>query len=293
MQLLKTFIKDMSDGRKKVEIVSIYSTLAWMLVFTGWFLSGCQTGSQQTQAASAPAHTPSPVPAPTPSTELQKRIDTLQLDLAAHKAQVEQLKVDNADLKIQILEYAALIQELQGRSSNQQQRLDAAIVEVVRSKARLRSLESKAEAASTIAEAEIAISGLKKQITADDADAREEVSKTDQLVKMSANEFEARNFGGALYLANQAKAQAQALQLGYHREKTAAQTDETPFAQPLPLTCLKNSNLRNGPGLDKKILNVLVKGTRVMGYAYKEGWVRVETLDGQPGWISQSLISTR
>lgn len=293
MQLSNALMVGARDGRKKKATLPVQFTLILIFLCAGWLVAGCHTAAYPTQPVSEPAPAQNPSPAPKPSPDLQKKIETLHGDLASHKAQVEQLKVDNASLKIQILEYAALIQDLQGRSNSQRQRLDAAIVEVVRSKARLRSLESKAEAASTIAEAEIAISGLKKQIVLDDTDAHEEVSKTDQLVRMSVLEFKARNFGGALYLASQAKTQAQALQLGYQREKAAGQEDETPFAQPLPLTCLKNSNLREGPGLDKKIIDVLAKGTRVMGHAYKEGWVRVEALDGRSGWLSQSLISTR
>ena len=263
----------------------IYLKLAFAGLFSCGVTTGCLTGTHQAQ----PVPTPSPAPSPTQ----QNRIEELDIALASHKAQVEQLKRDNASLNIQILEHKSLIKDLQSRLGNQQQRLDAAIVEVVRSKARLRSLESKAEAASTIAEAEIAISGLKKQITAGVTGAHEEVSKADQLLMMSAMEFRLSNFGGALYLANQAKGQAQAVQLRYRSDKRAAQEDETPFTQPLPLKCLKNTNLRRGPGLDRKIVDVLVEGTEVMGYAYQEGWVRVETLDGRSGWLSRSLISVR
>ena len=42
--------------------------------------------------------------------------------------------------------------------------LDEAVVEVVRTKAKLRSIESRAEAASSMAEAEIALKGLAERI---------------------------------------------------------------------------------------------------------------------------------
>ncbi len=242
---------------------------------------------------------PEVVPPPPPPSDqniaMQRENETLRRALTDSNQAVERLEQDIAGLKIQVLEYEAIVHNLRSRSDGQQKRLEAAIVDVVRSKAKLRSLESKAEAASTIAEAEIAVTALKSQVSSSDVVLQEEMATADQLLDMSAKEFKAQNFGGALYLANQTKGQVRALQMRLSSdEKRTTLEGETPFAQPLPLKVLKDkSNLREGPGLDKKISGRLNKGALLMGHSYKDRWIRVETPEGMTGWIFQSLVGAR
>jgi hypothetical protein len=169
---------------------------------------------------------------------------------------------------------------------------DEAILEVVRTKAKLRSLESKAEAASEMAEAEIAVKALKVQLRG--RGAGPDVSKAEQLLKISAEEFNKENYGGALYLASQAKGHIRASQMRIvSPEKIESVVGETLFAQPVPLKVLTTSNLRQGPGLKSKILAKLEKGTTLVGYSYKGRWVRVTSEGGASGWIYQTLVGGR
>ncbi len=234
------------------------------------------------------------VPPPDSIAELTAKNKSLQTALSEKDDEILALEKDVADLNMKVLEYEAVIGDLQKRSDDHQQRLDEAIIEVVRTKARLRSLESKAEAASTIAEAEIAVSALKKEIPAADSIMREEILMAENLLSMSTREFKASNFGGALYLANQSKGQTRAVRVwlkGGSKKPPAG--DEKRFVQPLPLVVLANSNLRSGPGIDNDVLATLTKGTSVTGHAYKGRWVRVETAEGVTGWLFRPLISTR
>jgi hypothetical protein len=225
---------------------------------------------------------------------LTKQNKELHTALSSSDATIQDLEQKIAGLKIQLLEYETLIKENQGYAEAQQRRLDAAIIEVVRTKARLRSLESKAEAASTIAEAEIAVNALKKQAASSDIIPQEELSTVDQLLKMSSSEFRSQNFGGALFLANQTKGQVRDLQMRMRGSPdTAAIEGETTFAQPLPLKLLKKSNLRKGPGVEHKILLTLEKDNLVTGYSRRGDWIRVTTSDGQTGWLFQSLVGAR
>ena len=57
------------------------------------------------------------------------------------------------------------------------------------------------------------------------------------------------------------------------------------FVQPLPLMVLKKSNLRQGPGPKNKIVKTLEKNALVVGYSYKNNWVKVRSEDGVEGWI--------
>jgi hypothetical protein len=251
-----------------------------------WVVTGCWHRFQEPAAA--------PVQTAPETLAMGNKIKDLQSELASRNQKIQAMEKEIAGLKMQIISNEALAKDMARWAENQQQRLDAAIVEVVRTKARLRSLESKAEAASTIAEAEIAVNALKKRAPSADEATREEIAAADQLLKMSMEEFQARNFGGALYLASQAKGQVRAVQMQISGgAETATLKGVKPFAQPLLLKLIKNSNLRQGPGLDQKILATLSKGTQVTGYAYKESWVKVKTKDGLTGWLFQSLVDVR
>ena len=118
------------------------------------------------------------------------------------------------------------------------------------------------------------------------------MATADQLLNMSINEFKAQNFGGALYLANQTKGQIRLVQDRLDKTTDGIVIEgESPFAQPLTLQVLKDDcNLREGPGFQYKIIGKLSKDAVVVGFSFKENWIRVETKDGISGWIFQTLI---
>ena len=224
--------------------------------------------------------------------------DKLQRTLAKREASLEELEEEKARLQLRLLERDAQIRQLEERASSQQVMLDAAIQEVVRAKAKFRSLESKAEAASEMAEAEIALKTLKAKLKGQARDP--ELIKAQELLKMSAGEFNKENFGGALYLTSQAKGHIRAgqIRLG-SREKVARMKRLPPmegevlFALPLPLQVVTTSNLRKGPDLESEVLTTLEKGTPLTGYSYKGPWVRVTEKDGTSGWVFQTLVGGR
>ena len=137
-----------------------------------------------------------------------------------------QLEQRVARLELRLLERDAQLEE-------QQARLDEARREVVRAMAKLQTLASRAEAASAMAEAEIALQSLK---TAAAPQVAPEIGQAAQLLQQSTSEFDKRNYGGALYLANQAKSV-----VGASRERVAGgvrgslRPGEVLFALPLRL----------------------------------------------------------
>jgi hypothetical protein len=218
----------------------------------------------------------------------------LKDDLATSQSENDRLQSAVTNLEIRILQQQALVNELERRVDAQQKRLDDAITEVVRTKSKLRSIESKAEAASTIAEAEIAVRSIKNRIETKQRDKLDELKKAERLLEMSMREFKAQNYGGALYLAVQSKNQVSAggRRLREHDE-TARVNGEVAFDQPLTLSLTKNTNLRAGPGLSQPILMTLQQGRAIVGYAYMRSWIRVHTEDGMVGWVHQSLVRAR
>jgi len=194
-----------------------------------------------------------------------------------------------AKLQLRLLERDAQLRQLRERQESLQKKLDEAILEAVRAKAKLRSLESRAEAASAMAEAEIAVKTIRGRTPERQKDP--ELLQVERFLDMSAKEFEKENYGGALYLASQAT-NLLAVTQGplVSGEQIAPVAGEVLFAAPLALQITKTSNVREGPGLDFRVVATLEKGTRVTGHSYKGQWVRVLG-DGRSGWVFQTLVS--
>ncbi|MFL5401776.1 MAG: SH3 domain-containing protein [Gemmatimonadales bacterium] len=212
-----------------------------------------------------------PRPAPRRSTalsqsaraELDRRIARLELALMEKEAQVDDL----------------------------QSRLDATRQEVVRAMAKLQTLATRAEAASGMAEAELALQPLK---TVAGQPSAPEAEQARRLLQESSAEFEKENYGGALYLANQAKTMAAA---GRGRltldERVTERPGETPFDLPIELTAVSGGNVREGPGLNAKIAFEVQPGDSLTGYSYVDEWIRISDEAGRGGWIFRTLITRR
>jgi hypothetical protein len=191
--------------------------------------------------------------------ELEQRMARLQLELLERDAQVEQL------------------QELLAETRR----------EVVRAMARLQTLATRAEAASGMAEAEIALEALRAAVGSEGS---REVAQAEQLLIESAAEFNKPNYGGALYLADQARrvaAAAEAREVGGQRR-----SGEVPFELPVPLLVMTRSNVREGPGRQFAILFTLDEGSRLTGHSHTDEWVRVTDGEGREGWIFHTLVGS-
>lgn len=205
-----------------------------------------------------------------------------QESAAKQRVASRELEERIVELQLHLLEQEAHMKELQ-------RKLDEAIAEVVRAKAKLHSVESKAETASTMAEAEIALKALEARMTGKEKGS--EAVQAEQLLKMSLQEFEKQNYGGALYLVNQAKDFIKAgearLKSQEHLETRAG---EVFFAAPIALRMLRTGNVREGPGSNFRVLFALEKGTPLVGHSRKGQWVRIEDQTGRAGWTSYTLV---
>ena len=217
--------------------------------------------------------------------EQQAESKKLQEALARQTTANEELEASTARLQLLLLEKEALAKDLE-------RRLGEAILEVVRAKAKLRSLESKAEAVSTLAEAEIALKTLKNNLPG--TDRNPDVLQAETLLRASGSELKKENYGGALYLATQAKTIINESQVrSQGRNAAPLLSGEVPFAMPVPLRLVGSSNIRQGPGLDSKVLSTLQDGAALVGYSYKGLWVRVRNEDIHDGWVYYTLIAGR
>src|SRR3989449_588338 len=191
-----------------------------------------------------------------------------------------------ARLELKVLEQEAQVDELQSR-------LDDARREVVRAMAKLQSLATRAEAASGMAEAEIALQAL-RAANGNNAPPSPEYGQGGQLLQLATTEFDQQNYAGALYLATEAKnAAAAGRGRGASDDRSATRRGEVPFALPLRLQTTGRANVREGPGAGVKVLFTLEGGGAIVAYAYVDQWVRIRDDSDRPGWIHQTLVDRR
>ena len=132
----------------------------------------------------------------TPAPERVAAVDTVVVRAAAD-AELEQRV---AALQFQLLERTAQVEDVQ-------RQLEGTRQEVVRQMARLQTLASRANAASTMAEAEIGVEAL----TAAEGNGEvPEATQARHFLELSTTEFADENYAGALYLASQARSVARA-----------------------------------------------------------------------------------
>src|SRR5574341_395891 len=120
-----------------------------------------------------------------------------------------------------------------------------------------------------------------------------ELSQAEQLLKLSGDEFAAENYGGALYLANQAKSAARAGETRVAAERLTPRPGEVTFEVPVPLRVVSRGNVREGPGANFPVVFTLEAGTPVSGHSYANDWVRIVDDDGRAGWIARGLVTGR
>ncbi|MEO6059171.1 MAG: SH3 domain-containing protein [Candidatus Limnocylindria bacterium] len=186
-----------------------------------------------------------------------------------------------ARARVQLLERTA-------RLADMERRLAESTTEVVRAMARLRTLATRAEAASAIAEAEVTLQQLRGRAG---EQAPPEVAQSEAALRSASAAFDAENFGGAVYLATQAKRTTTAGR-GRLAESgdTAPRAGERPFALPVPLTTTSNANLRAAPSGSASVVSTVPAGTPLTAYSYEQDWLKVSTAQGLSGWVNQSVV---
>jgi len=183
--------------------------------------------------------------------------------------------------------------EQEAQVSDLQTRLDEARREVVRAMAKLQSLATRAEAASGMAEAEIALQAL-RSASGTNSPVPPEWSQGTQLLQLATTEFDQQNYAGALYLATEAKnAAATGQRRATNDDRGATRKGEVPFALPLRVQTTGRANIREGPGSNFKVLFTLEDGVALVAYSYVDQWVRVVGDGDRTGWIHQTLIGRR
>jgi hypothetical protein len=196
------------------------------------------------------------------------------------------VKDADAEKRAARLELAMLARDAQ--IEDLQTRLDDTRAEVVRAMAKLQSVASRAQAASAMAEAEVVLQTMKPIGTNDPPP---EIAQVTRLVRQSSTEFDKQNYGGALYLANQAKTAASAYRGRLGSNRGEARPGETLFAVPIKLKASAKGNVREGPGTNFGISFSAAPGDSLTAYSYADEWIRITDDTGRSGWIHRTLVS--
>ncbi|MEJ2203844.1 MAG: SH3 domain-containing protein [Gemmatimonadota bacterium] len=222
---------------------------------------------------------PEPVPVEEP---MPIRADTVVVEV--EPPEMAQMERRIAALQLQLLERDAQNRRLAERLNETRQ-------ELVRNMAKLQSQASRAEAASGIAEAEIALQAL---ASVEGGSTSPEYSEGLALLAQSSSQFEAGNFGGALYLAAYARSTAGEGQSRL-RENDGRElvSGESVFLLPVSLSTTSRSNVRRGPGMGFPVEFVLDEQASVSGISYSGEWVRIVDGTGREGWIFHALVTSR
>lgn len=226
-------------------------------------------GGKPQPAPPAPVAAPPPPAAPAPTVRETVRVRDPEMER------------DNARMRIQLLERTAQL-------ADTDRRLDEATTEVVRAMARLRTLATRAEAASAMAEAEVTLQQLRGRAG---QQAPPEARQAEAALRAGGAAFDAGNYGGAVYLATQAKRAATAGR-GRLAESggPTARPGERAFAVPVPLTTTSRANLRAAPSGASELVVAVPAGTPLTAYAWVQDWLRVTMADGRSAWVHQGLV---
>lgn len=250
-----------------------FTQVVALLMFAEIHLLGCAVSSEQVQVER------------TEFQRLEKAYTEVKEALIKHAVLAQESEGKLAKLHLLALEKDIQIKELN-------MRLEEAMVEVVRTKAKLRSVETKAEAVSALAEGEVALKTRKASVSGEEND--EKSMKVEELLKASSQELKKENYSGALYLTIQAKTLIREdQQRSRDRGKKAMMAGEIPFAMPLPLQAISPTKVKDSPGLDSKALFGVQQGTPIVGYSFKGPWVYVRTEDGRRGWVYYKQVDGR
>jgi uncharacterized coiled-coil protein SlyX len=220
---------------------------------------------------------------PSPSSDVARSGElaaerTKAREAASHAAAQERRA---ARLELELWEQDAMVEDLQAQ-------LEDARRDVVRAMAKLRTLATRAEAASAMAEADVALQPLSRN----GRDAQE-IRQVRELMQQAAAEFGKQNYGGALYLANQAKTLLARSPRLDGADRGGKRPGEVAFVVPVYLRATGPENVRDGPGTSFGVAFSVKSGEDLTGRSYLGDWVRVSDGSGREGWITHSRVERR
>lgn len=200
----------------------------------------------------------------------------------------EQQQREIAQLQQALAEKDAEIERLRDQQNVQEHALKQTTGEAAQAEVKLRRLATHADAASQLAEIEVALQGLRAE--AYPPRAAEQLTQAQRILDAGAAAFAQGDYTKAVDLAAQSQEIIDMLAGNHQRPTTLRDAVEMPFQTPIALRTRIDCNLREQAGRSASVLSVLQAGTLLQAQAYRGEWLRVRTEDGRVGWVSGSLL---
>lgn len=155
--------------------------------------------------------------------------------------------------------------------------------EVIRTKARLKGMETKAEASSAIAEARILTRRL------DPKTRGTTLTRCQELLAKAEQQIQSENFGAAVFFALKAQDMAvKAREAAAPPARTEAAADRTtPKAS--YLVKVATANLRKGPSTSEEVVAKIPRGATLKATVMRGEWLKVSHR-GTAGWVHSSTV---
>jgi hypothetical protein len=163
-----------------------------------------------------------------------------------------------------------------------QRELEVTETELIRTKGRLKGVETRAEASSAIAEAEILTGRLDTRGRAGTTrkDAEGELAKAKKLL-------DEENYGAALFFAM--KAQNMVTKVGDSRPAADTRDADKPAPQGTYVVSASSAHIRQSPSTDAPVVGTARQGDPLKALAVRGAWVKVAYGD-VTGWVSLKLL---
>jgi hypothetical protein len=242
-----------------------------VIALSGLNITGC-TLLKPIPPAPTPASASAPAPAPIPPHE---------------PCQVQQPEIER--LKQQLAEKDMLIQNLNARQQGQAKALQETTSQVSRDQVRVRRLATQPAAASSIAEAEVAIASLKLPQIIEP----EQTLQAQRLLDAATASYAKGNYGTAMDHAAQTREFIDMVKDNRTRKASDPRLAMVSFNIPIPLRAKSNINLRREPFSSAAKLGALKKDSGLTAQAYLGDWLYVQTNEERSGWVLNSLVEVR
>lgn len=240
-------------------------------------------------ASCAPVHGPAPITASVP---VWPRPAPVVASVAESCPQCVELRAEIARLRLDLSTRDNELRELRAQQREQARALEESSRQAVRAKVKLRRLASQADAASAIAEAEVALGSARASPTG--AAAPSLLGLAEEILKASEPPFAQGDYDGASDLAAHAsQILTAALEPAPRASGRGRPAHELAFESVIPLRVKSESVLRQQPADRSATAGALKEGTLLVAVAARDQWLRVETDDGRSGWIAPGQLGTR
>lgn len=181
-------------------------------------------------------------------------------------------------LKARLKRSAEEQKKLEERLAIFQHDLETTENEVIRTKAKLKGIETKAEASSAIAEAQtLVVRILHEKVRSPN------LTRAQEKLELAERQLRGDNYGAAVFFALQAQdllGRAAQLHSGARAEGNGAGALTVAVA---------SANVRSEPRADAEVVTKLSRGTAVVRLGENGDWLKIEAL-GRTGWIAKSLV---